>query len=82
MKVIKRIIIFIILVVVFAGAILTYKGYTIYKQALDEISVVDKVIIDNKILQEIKNVINVTSLKTLRHFKLIFLYLKFYDSFL
>lgn len=43
MKVIKRIIIFIILVVVFAGAILTYKGYTIYKQALDEISVVDKV---------------------------------------
>lgn len=43
MKVIKRIIIFIILVVVFAGAILTYKGYTIYKQALDEISVADKV---------------------------------------
>lgn len=43
MKVIKRIIIFIILVVIFFGTILTYKGYTIYKEALDEISVKDKV---------------------------------------
>lgn len=43
MKVIKRIIIFVILVVLFAGAILTYQGYTMYKQALDKISVKDKV---------------------------------------
>ena len=43
MKVIKRIIIFIILVVLFAGAILTYQGYTMYKEALDKISVKDKV---------------------------------------
>ena len=43
MKVVKRIIISILLVVVLAGALLTYKGYTIYKKALDEISVVDKV---------------------------------------
>ena len=42
MKVIKRIIIFIILVVVFAGAILTYKGYNMYQEALNEISVKDK----------------------------------------
>lgn len=43
MKVIKRIIGFIILVVLFAGAILTYQGYTIYREALDKISVKDKV---------------------------------------
>lgn len=43
MKVIKRIIIFIILVVLFAGAILTYQGYAMYKEALDKISVKDKV---------------------------------------
>lgn len=43
MKVVKRIIIFIILVILFAGAILTYQGYTMYKQALDKISVKDKV---------------------------------------
>jgi len=43
MKVIKKIIIFIILVVLFAGAILTYQGYTIYKEALDKISVKDKI---------------------------------------
>ena len=43
MKVIKRIIIFVILVVLFAGAILTYQGYTMYKQALDKISVKEKV---------------------------------------
>ena len=43
MKVIKRIIIFVILVVLFAGAILTYQGYTMYKEALDKISVKDKV---------------------------------------
>ena len=43
MKVIKRIVIFIILVVLLAGAFITYQGYTMYKQALDEISVKDKV---------------------------------------
>lgn len=43
MKVIKKIIIIIILVVLFAGTILTYKGYTMYKEALDKISVKDKV---------------------------------------
>ena len=43
MKVIKRIIIFIILVVLFAGAVLTYQGYTMYKEALDKISVKDQV---------------------------------------
>lgn len=44
MKVIKRIIGFIILVVVFIGAFLTYQGYTMYKEALDEIIVKDKVV--------------------------------------
>jgi len=43
MKVIKRIIIFVILIVLFAGAILTYQGYNMYKEALNEISVKDKV---------------------------------------
>lgn len=43
MKVIKRIIIFVILIALFAGAILTYQGYTMYKEALDKISVKDKV---------------------------------------
>ena len=43
MKVIKRIIIFIILVVIFAGAILIYQGYDMYREALDKISVKDKV---------------------------------------
>lgn len=43
MKVVKKIIIFIILVVLFAGAILTYQGYAMYKEALDKISVKDKV---------------------------------------
>lgn len=44
MKVIKRIVIFIILVVLLAGAFITYQGYTMYKQALDKISVKDKVV--------------------------------------
>lgn len=43
MKVIKRIIIFIILVALFAGAILIYQGYDMYREALDKISVKDKV---------------------------------------
>lgn len=44
MKVLKRIIICIILIILFAVGIVTYKGYTIYKQALNEISVKDKVV--------------------------------------
>ena len=43
MKVIKRIIIFIILVALLIGAFITYQGYTMYKEALEEISVKDKV---------------------------------------
>ena len=43
MKVIKRIIIFITLVLIFAGALLTYQGYNMYKEALEQISVKDKV---------------------------------------
>lgn len=43
MKVVKRIIIFILLAVLFAGTILTYQGYAMYREALDKISVKDKV---------------------------------------
>ena len=43
MKVIKKILIFVILIILFAGAILTYQGYTMYKEALEKISVKDKV---------------------------------------
>lgn len=43
MKVIKRIIGFIILVALFEGAILIYQGYAMYREALDKISVKDKV---------------------------------------
>lgn len=43
MKVIKRIIILIILIILFAGAALTYQGYEMYKEALNKISVKDKV---------------------------------------
>lgn len=43
MKIIKKIIIFILLVVFLIGALTTYKGYTLYKDALNEISVKDKV---------------------------------------
>lgn len=42
MKVIKRIVIFIILVVLLAGTFITYQGYNMYKEALEEISVKDK----------------------------------------
>ena len=61
MKVIKRIIIFIILVVLFAGAILTYQGYTMYKEALDKISVKDKV-------EELQNQENYTKFEDLPEF--------------
>lgn len=63
MKIIKRIIIFIILVVIFAGAILTYKGYTIYKEALNKISVADKV-------AEIKSQDNYTTIDEMTEFYL------------
>ena len=42
MKVIKRIVIFIILVVLLVGTFITYQGYNMYKEALEEISVKDK----------------------------------------
>ena len=43
MKVIKNIIRFILLIVLIAVGILIYKGYTIYKQALENTSITDKV---------------------------------------
>lgn len=43
MKIIKRIIILVIWIILFAGAILTYQGYTMYKDALERIGVKDKV---------------------------------------
>ena len=42
-KIIIRILLVIILIVAIIAGIITYKGYTIYKNALDEISVADKV---------------------------------------
>lgn len=63
MKVIKRIIIFVILVALFAGAILTYQGYTMYKQALDEISVRNKV-------EELRSEENYTRVEELPEFYL------------
>ena len=43
MKVIKKIIIFIVLIILFVGVALTYQGYQMYKEALEKISVKDKV---------------------------------------
>ena len=43
MNVIKKIIIFVILIILFAGAFLIYQGYTMYKEALNEIGVKHKV---------------------------------------
>ena len=63
MKVVKNIIIFIILIVIIAGSIITYKGYIIYKQALDEISVKDKV-------AEIKSQENYTKIEDMPKFYL------------
>ena len=60
-KIIKRIILIIILIIVFIVALITYKGYTIYKQALDKISVTDKV-------AEIKSKENYTKLEDLPEF--------------
>ena len=63
LKFIKRIIIVIILVILFAGTILTYKGYQIYKEALNKISILDKV-------AEIKEKDNYAELKELPEFYL------------
>ena len=63
LKFLKRIIIVIILVILFAGTILTYKGYQIYKEALNKISVLDKV-------AEIKEKDNQAELKELPEFYL------------
>lgn len=63
MKVIKKVIIFIVLILVFIGALFTYKGYTLYKQALDEISVSDKV-------AEIKTQKNYTKIQDMPEFYL------------
>ena len=43
MKVIKKIIIFILLIILLLSSLLIYKGYTVYKEALEKISVKDKV---------------------------------------
>ena len=61
MKVIKRILIVVILIVLFAGAILTYQGYTMYKQALEKISVKDK-------LEELRAKENYTKFEDLPEF--------------
>lgn len=61
MKVIKRIIIIIILVMLLVGGLVTYKGYTIYKEALNKISVKDKV-------EEIKTQKNYTKLDEMPEF--------------
>ena len=63
MKILKRIIICIILIILFAVGIITYKGYTIYKQALNEISVKDKV-------AEIQSQENYTKIEDLPEFYL------------
>ncbi len=63
MKIIKRIIIIVLVIIIFIGAIITYKGYSLYKQALDEISVKDKV-------TEIKSKENYTKLEDMPEFYL------------
>lgn len=63
MKIIKKIIIVIILIILLIVALVTYKGYTIYKEALEEISVKDKV-------EEIKAKKNYTELKDMPQFYL------------
>ena len=58
LKFIKRIIVVIILVILFAGTILAYRGYQVYREALNKISVADKV-------AEIKQEENYTEFKEL-----------------
>lgn len=43
MKILKNIIVVVILILLFIGTVLVYQGYTMYKEALDKISVKDKV---------------------------------------
>ncbi len=43
MKIVKRIIIFIVLIILLTGAFITYQGYTIYKTAIEEVSIKDKI---------------------------------------
>lgn len=43
MKIVKRIIIFIALIILLIGAFITYRGYSIYKTAIEEISIKDKI---------------------------------------
>ncbi len=63
MKVVKKIISIIILVIIFVGTILTYKGYTIYRESLDKMSVAEKV-------EQIKSDENYTELQDLPEFYL------------
>lgn len=63
MKVIKNIIRFILLIVLIAVGILIYKGYTIYKQALENTSITDKV-------AEIQSKENYTKLEDMSDFYL------------
>ena len=63
MKVIKKIIIFIILIIIFVAALFTYKGYTLYKEALAENSVSEKV-------EKIKAKENYTKIEDLPQFYL------------
>ena len=44
MKIVKRIIIFIALIILLIGAFITYQGYSIYKTAIEEVSIKDKII--------------------------------------
>lgn len=63
MKVIKNIIRFILLIVLIVVGILIYKGYTIYKQALENTSITDKV-------AEIQSKENYTKLEDMSDFYL------------
>lgn len=63
MKVVKKIIIFIILIIALIISLITYKGYTLYKKALEEISVKDKV-------EEIKAQENYTKIEDMPEFYL------------
>lgn len=43
MKIVKRIIIFIALIILLIGAFITYQGYSIYKTAIEKVSIKDKI---------------------------------------
>ena len=61
MKVIKRILIIILLIIIFIVAGFVYKGHELYKQALEKISISDKV-------AEIKSDENYTKLEDMSEF--------------